>query len=771
MLRSLTVVACTLLLASCALLENQYGREPYQAPQGGEPNQEREGPATSTAELARQQEQQRERPEPVIFPGSDRQWETPEPVEPVRLVGEAVSLNFENAPLEEVVHAVLGDILELDYIVDHPVQGKITLRSRSPIPRDQLLQVLESLLEANNVVMTRDGSGRFLVTGSGQASRLSPRLGSARSPGAGHSTVVVPLQYISAGAMADILRPMADEEAFVRVDNRRNLLILAGTQAQLGGWLDMVSTFDVDMLAGMSVGLFPLENSRVEETAQVLNSMLGANAEGSELAGLVNIIPVQRLNSLLVVTPRAHYLDTVGTWVERLDVRPDSSFEKRLFVYPVQNTSASRLAELINGIYSGGSGGARGVGTGTGNAGTGGVAPGMSMESISSSSSGSVSGGSSGTRSSGGGSSDLDSNSGSGSGFASSGRSSASTGSGNRSSGGSGGSLFGGSAGGSGNLASQVGSLGAGGENSELADVRVVADEVNNALMIYATGKQYRLIEDALTQLDVVATQVIIEASILEVTLTEELSYGLEWTFKNGLGSNYDGSGSFPGSGPSSNSAGFSYTVTNGAGNISAVLNALSGDSLINVISSPSVMVLDNHPAYIHVGDQVPVRQGRTVSESGGFATENIVYRDTGVKLMVQPSVNAGGLVTMDVEQSVTDVGTSPNNSTDQPTFLERSVVSRVAVRSDESVVLGGLIRENASATDRGVPFLHRMPVLGALFGSTGRDNRRTELLVILTPRVINDEQKLRDIGRELRSRVRSMELIQYPAPTHPSLD
>ena len=631
--------------------------------------------------------------------------------------------------------------------------------------------MLESLLEANNVVMTRDGSGRFLVTGSGQASRLSPRLGSARSPGAGHSTVVVPLQYISAGAMADILRPMADEEAFVRVDNRRNLLILAGTQAQLGGWLDMVSTFDVDMLAGMSVGLFPLENSRVEETAQVLNSMLGANAEGSELAGLVNIIPVQRLNSLLVVTPRAHYLDTVGTWVERLDVRPDSSFEKRLFVYPVQNTSASRLAELINGIYSGGSSGARSVGAGSGGAGTGGVAPGMSMESISSSS-GSATGVSGSSRSSGmsGGassSSDLDNSTGSGSGFGSSGRSSGS----NRSTGGSG-SLFGGNAGGSGNLASQVGSLGAGGEHSELADVRVVADEVNNSLMIYATGKQYRLIEDALTQLDVVATQVIIEASILEVTLTEQLNYGLEWTFKNGLGSNYDGSGSFPGGGPSSSSsAGFSYTVTNGAGNISAVLNALSADSLINVISSPSVMVLDNHPAYIHVGDQVPVKQGRTVSESGGFATENIVYRDTGVKLMVQPSVNAGGLVTMDVEQSVTDVSSSVDNAEQQPTFLERSVVSRVAVRSDESVVLGGLIRENASASDRGVPFLHRVPVLGSLFGSTGRDNRRTELLVIITPRVINDEQKLRDIGRELRSRVRSMELIQYPAPTNLSLD
>jgi general secretion pathway protein D len=256
---------------------------------------------------------------------------------------------------------------------------------------------------------------------------------------------------------------------------------------------------------------------------------------------------------------------------------------------------------------------------------------------------------------------------------------------------------------------------------------------------------------------------VIIEASILEVSLTDELRYGLEWTFKNGLGSDYDGFGQLANStgGPSATSPGFSYTVTNSLGDISAVLNALSEDSLINVISSPSVMVLDNHPAYIHVGDQVPVRQG-TSSTDGGTVTENIVYRDTGVKLMVRPSVNAGQLVTMDVEQSVTDVG-NVDSATGQRTFLERNIMSRVAVRSNESVVLGGLIRENATATDSGVPLLHRMPVLGALFGTTSESNRRTELLVIITPRVINNEQELRDVSRELRSRVRNMELISAP--------
>lgn len=716
------------LLTSCALLDNQYRGEPS-PPSTATDNASEQEPALSRSagELAESAE---ERVKPVLYKGNDRQIRVPEKREAVHLVGDAVSLNFEDAPLGEVVHAVLGDILGLDYILDGPVQGTITLRSRTPIPRDQLLTMLESLLSANQLVMVRDSQDRYLVTGTQQANRQAPRLSNPRDPGAGYSTVVIPLQYISASNMAEILRPVADDQSFLRIDNSRNLLLLAGTRMQIDGWLDMVDTFDVDLLKGMSVGLFTLEHSRVEETASVLQDMLNSGGNGNDAVGqLVKIIPIQRLNSLLVVTPRSHYLDTIQTWIERLDSRPDSKFEKRLFVYPVQNTTATRLADLISNIYAGGGGGVSGSAMGGSSAPRADreVAPGLSMESLGSSTSGSGS-------SAGG-------------------------------VGGSAGSSGGGGFGGAGSTSSgaAVSATLGGNENDGIADVRVVADEENNALMIYATGKQYDLVKDALRQLDVIATQVIIEASILEVSLTDELRYGLEWTFKNGLGSGYDGFGQLGNSagGPSATSPGFSYTVANSLGDISAVLNALSEDSLINVISSPSVMVLDNHPAYIHVGDQVPVRQGTSATD-GGIVTENIVYRDTGVKLMVRPSVNAGQLVTMDVEQSVTDVG-AIDSATGQRTFLERNIMSRVAVRSNESVVLGGLIRENASATDAGVPFLHRVPILGTLFGTTLETNRRTELLVIITPRVINNEQELRDVSRELRARVRNMELIGAP--------
>jgi general secretion pathway protein D len=532
----------------------------------------------------------------------------------------------------------------------------------------------------------------------------------------------------------------------------RNLLMLAGTRAQLDGWLEMVSTFDVDMLAGMSVGIFPLHNSSVGEVDQAISALLasggGPDGDGGDWSRLIRVIPIERLNSILVVTPRAHYLDIVQKWIERMDEAYYSEADMRLHIYPVQNTTSERLAKLLNGIYSGtmtqepGSGGAGsrgGSGTSSAFGGKSGVAPGMSRESIGSG----------------------------GSGFGASGGSSM-------------GSMGGSSMGASGdnsfqprmdNSGSDTGggistvTMGGGESNPLLGDVRVVADEENNALMIYSTGLQYRVIKAALDQLDVEATQVLIEASILEVTLTDKLRYGLEWSFNNALGDGYKATGLLT-QGTSDVLAatvpGFSYAVADSAGNINAVLNALAEDNLINVISTPSVMVLDNHDAYIHVGDQVPV-QSSTTQTDGGNTIQSIEYKDTGVQLNVRPSVNAGGLVTMQIEQSVTDVG-AIDSATGQRAFLERSIMSRVAVRSHESVVLGGLIRENATNTESGVPWLYQLPVLGPLFGTTDKEDRRTELLVIITPKAIYNEQDLRDVSEEMRSQIRRMELIEVPA-------
>ncbi len=661
------------------------------APPAAEPATSVDGPASTAVASADQIARENvevEAPdltsEPAIFLGTDEGAKLPPPRPPIRLDGEAVMLNFEQAPLNEVIHTILGDTLGLDYVIENQVPGEITLRTRSPIPRDQLLPILESLLRNNNVLMIRSPNDRFFISASANVRSTVPSFVSA--PGPGYSNVIVPLQYISATEMAEILKPVARDDAFVRVDEGRNLLILAGTQLQLEGWLDIVTTFDVDQLAGKSVGIFPLANSTVEELFEELEHILAASGpEGGPggISSMVRIMPVERLNSIMVVSPRAHYIDTVQGWIEELDSIEDPASEPILQVYLVRNGNAAQLASLLSTIYGG---------SGSGSSGKGGVAPGMTQA-----------------------------KSGSGSGGASS-RNQAS---------------------------------GGGGTFMLDNDVRIVSDDYNNSLLVYATPYEYQKIERILTKLDVVATQVLIEASIVEVTLTDDLQYGLEWAFDNNLGGGDSGRGLLDLGGNLAPQAGFSYTITNSAGAAKAVLNALAEDSLINVISTPSVLVLDNHTASINVGDQQPIQSQSTVT-NGGNVQNSITYRPTGVQLTVTPSVNDGGLVTLDIEQTVSDVG-AVDAATGQRSFLERAVSSRIAIRSGESVVLGGLIRDNETEGQSGVPVLKDIPLVGALFSTTSVSSTRTELLIFITPRVMESDQDLRDLNLEMRSRMRGL--------------
>ena len=281
MQKTLTAATVVLLLTSCST--NYSGTSTGAAPAAPKKaSVDASAPlSTSAAGLAGSAEEEPAGAAPTIYRGTDRQVNMPAVAEPIRFLGEDVSINFEQAPLSEVMHAIMGDILQLDYVVDQPIKGEVTVRTRTPIPRDELFGVLESLLKANNVLMIRGSDGRYLVTGEANGATLSPRVSSPHSKGPGFGTMIVPLQYISASNMAEILQPVADPKAFVRVDNARNLLMLAGTGAQLDGWLEMVSTFDVDMLAGMSVGIFPLENSSAEEVYQAISALLnGGGGEG-----------------------------------------------------------------------------------------------------------------------------------------------------------------------------------------------------------------------------------------------------------------------------------------------------------------------------------------------------------------------------------------------------------------------------------------------------------------------------------------------------------
>lgn len=691
------------------------------------------------------------RPQPALFKGNDRVVNLPASRKPLTLQGEDVTLNFEQAPLTDVVHAILGDLLKLGYSIDQPLKGEITLRTQSPIPRDQILPILESLLQANGAALVRDDKG-FYHIGPIEALRgTAPVRSNILAPG--YSTVIVPLKYIGAAEMAEILKPLAPPEALVRVDTVRNLLVLSGTANQVEGWTDIITSFDVDLFKGMSVGIFPLEHASVKEAEAALKLLLGSGAGAqpasptggqaasatavSPLTGMIRVLPIERLNSLLVVTPRAHYLDQVQDWIGRLDRPPENDFEPQLFVYPVQNGTARHLAQLLNGLFSGMLGNAQDQ-SALRQPQDSGLAPGLAASNL-------TSGASSGTESL----PSLGALGGGPGGTLGNGASATSTGAF--------GAMERGLTGSTRTAASQTVA-----QIALAPQVRVVADEENNALIIHAPRKDYRKIESALKQLDVAPTQVLIEASILEVTLTDDLKYGLEWYLDNALGSGWRGSSQLnlnASGGIGAMQPGFAFTLTNPAGAVRAVLNSLAEKSLVKVISSPSVMVLDNQTASIHVGDQQPIRSAETLT-TGGNLTTSIQYKDTGVMLAVTPSVNASGIVSMNIRQSVTDVG-QVDSATGQRSFLQREVGTRVAVRSGETIVIGGLIRDNRTQGKTGIPWLMDLPAVGNLFSTTTDNGQRTELLVMITPRVLTSDQELRDISREMRQRLHGLRILE----------
>jgi general secretion pathway protein D len=649
------------------------------------------------------------------------------------VAGSANAFRFEDAPLVDVVHVILRDVLKVDYLIHSPLPGNVTLVTRADVTADQAIYLLESALQANGIVMARDARGVYHV---GKPEALTgivaaPRVAGGGNLAPGSGTVIVPLQYIGATEMAAILRPLMPPNALVRVDTLRNLLVLAGSRTQAEGWLDIVSTFDVDLLKGMSVGVFPLKFATIPEVeaalgmvsstgsprpaaatappgaAQAATGAAPAPAAGAAIPtetslmfGAIRVMPIERINSLLIVAPRASYLEQARVWIEKLDRPGLSASELQLNIYPVKNGSARHLAEVMNGIFGDGK-------TGAPQAPAPGVAPGLTPATSTTT----LFQGSPGT-------------------------------------------LTGAGALGTSPVASASGISSA---TTTARGARIIADELNNAVVVYSLPGEYGKIEASLKRLDLPPTQVLIEASIIEVTLGDDLQYGLQWYFTDKARNGLTGTGvlsSLPGGVLGPALSGFSYTLRNSLGEVRAVLNALADKSLVKVISSPSLMVLDNHTAGIAVGNQQPIQSGTTVT-SGGNVTTNIQYKDTGVNLQVTPSVSAENIVTMSINQAVTDVG-QIDAATGQRSFLQRQIVSKVAVRSGETLVLGGLIRDNDTTGKNGIPGLVDIPILGGLFGTQSRSYQRTELLVVITPRVVRSDIDAREVGAELRERMKS---------------
>ena len=617
--------------------------------------------------------------------------------------GEGIHLNFQDTDIREFVQIVLNEILDENYVIDERVAGTITINTVKPVDSETALALLEDILAMHGAALIRKIGLYHVVPKDQVAGNLAPTL--AKQAPDGHAVRIIPLQFIAAGEMQKILEPFMAEGANVRIDRNRNLVFVSGTRQEIATVQDTIEIFDVDWLRGMSVGLYPLDYVTPGTMKGELQTVLSAmDEEGGDelLGGLVRVIAMERLQSILLVSSTPAALREAEVWLHRLD-RPGQIVDRRLFVYHVQNAKAKELGSTLKHIFNMPGRTATDPQTLTG--------PPVASEAPRG----------------------ADPGVGPLPGSPQPGR------------------------------APAVGADGAGVTLPSGQSLDIIADDTRNALVILATPADYKMVLAALTKLDIVPLQVLIEASIVEVSLRDELGYGVEWFFKNNFerGNVVGGRGALDLGSPgiTALSPSFSYTILDNADQARVALNALEQETQVNVLSSPSLMVLGNQTAFINIGDEIPVPARQSVSniDPDSPTVNEIQFRQTGITLSVTPRVNSSGLVTMEISQEVSNAVSTTSSGIDAPTIQQRQLESTVAVHSGETLVLGGLIQETTSQAESGIPLLRRIPLVGKLFGETREEQRRTELLVLLTPRVIGDRNEARKITEEFRQKIDSI--------------
>jgi general secretion pathway protein D len=637
---------------------------------------------------------------------------------------EGVTLNLVNASIAESAKTILGDILALNYSVNPSLAGKVTIQTSTPVSRADLVNLFQNALRSSGATIVRNGA-MYQVEPADQFSKSFPEItvGSSDSPNGiiGNSARVVQLKYVAASEMQHILEPMAPKGAVLRADDVRNTLTLAGTGSDIAAMLDAISIFDADTMKGMSVAIVPVVASQPEAMIDKMRAIFGSDKEGP-MSGMIRFVPNQRNKSILVASPQQSYLTRAERWIRSLDAKAQGP-EKQLFTYSVRNRNADELVDIIESMFSSSPRNVPASGRS--------VAPRYQQAAVQSSQ---TAGGTSGSPSS-------TSGSPSGTSGSSSGMSGSSS---------AGGSPFGGGDTSSDTALSSAG-LGAR-QSGEDERVRVSVDEANNTLLILATRQDYQRVLRVIESVDVTPNQVLIEATIAEVSLTDDLKFGVRWILdgkKFGLGS-FTGGGGFGSVFP-----GFSYALA--AANAQVTLNALNTITKVNVISSPSLTVLDKQTATLQIGDQVPVVSQSAVGILQGGTNAPIVnsvnYRDTGVILSITPRINESGRVFLKVEQEVSSVATTTTSNIDSPTIKQRRVKTTVQVNDGEALALGGLIQDQTNDTRNQIPIIGDIPLLSNAFREKTGSIGKTELIVLITPHVVRNRNEAQEITDEYRKK------------------
>jgi general secretion pathway protein D len=681
------------------------------------------------------------RPEPATPPPPPPPPSKPRAPAPAAR-GRQVVLNFDNADVEVVIQAA-ADIVKFNYVLGPNVRGrKVTLQTIGKIGSDEVFPLLLTILDVNGLAAVKAGSVYRIIPREGaQQSPLRTVVGREAATGAPRDEVltqIVPLQFLDAAEAVSLLRPFVAQDGALTGHRDTNLLILTDTAANIARLLEVLKAVDV---AGAldEPQIIPLKHADAQELAPLLAQLFtsgrlrggavpgaivtvspgapgapprppGAGFEPGAAGDRGPLIVADRRSNSLLVHARKPDLETIRRLVDKLDVNVYGG--QRVFVYFAENTKARDLAATLDAIYGRGDRGDRGA-----PASGPGQRPGLPAQPVS--------------------------------------------------------------------LSRPPGAAGPSGVTVEgvppQAEIRLVADEVTNAIVITTYPRLWKEIEETIKQLDRMPRQVLIEVLAAEVTLTDDTKLGMEWSLRSGR---FDVSSSPSGTLPSRPSRsliplGGAVPVglnlfTFAADRFLAALNALASENKVNVLSSPSIMTTENKKAVINVSTSVPIVTAQQVPVAAGGITGNAItqtveYKDAGVILTVTPRIGEQGTVALDVRQEVNEVGAPEPPPINSPRFTKREAETSVVLLSNQTLVLGGLIQNRRTNIRTGIPGLSRIPILGLLFGSQEEKIEKTELVLMITPRVVGTAVEAARITEEMRRATPDLEQSIKRAPRQPT--
>lgn len=689
-----------------------------------------------------------------------------------------------NVSLTETID-ILAKQLKINYILDPRVKGSVTLFTYGEVRPVDLMPLLQTLLRVNGATMVKVGD-LYRIVPISVASQLpvEPTVDSDPKTLPDDERIVLNLiflKYATATELDKLIAPFLGEGASHTPYEPANLIIIQDNSRNMKRTMQLVALFDSDTFAGQRVRLFNVENSRPTDLVKDLDNVFKAYAL-SDKGGAVKFIPVDRINTVIAVAPNPGIFDQVESWIKKLDIAVKATAGAvSNYVYRVRYGRAETMALAIVALYTGNTmalvGLANQARANMVNAGMGysGAIGGMNV-------SGSYGGGGYGGYGAPGGYGGYGAPGGYGAngGYNPYGGYGASpfggayapaptgqtpvTGSGAPGTAPLGGTPFGQDL-----TGSYLGA--AAGQAAGPRIPHIVPNPFDNTLIIQATPQEYEAITNLLRQIDVPPRQVLIDAKIYEVDLTHDLNGGVAsclqspGTCASVLGTT--GSNLVQATVGTAANAGLSLTagaLLSKNHELMAVLTAMETQTKAKMISAPSIIATDSIPATMNVGSQIPVAtstlpSGVQTNGNTQFA-QTITQQSTGATLSIEAHVSSSGIVTMVIGQQLSQPESNTYSSLDSPAFSNRSFTTQVTVQDGDTVAIGGAITEQWTESSSGVPILHRIPVLGAVFGSKTYSKQRSELIIFLTPRVIYDTNQIVDATEELRNNLKMVNKI-----------